>query len=437
MANNKHLSLSDRTTIETQLDKRTSFKLIALALDKDPSTISKEIRAHFTVERVGGFHRRYNPCVSRMTCLVSGLCTPCNAGRNYRRCRDCGMCSRFCPDFEKYSCPRLSKPPYVCNGCPKRPDCTLEKHFYSASAAYQEYRDNISEPHTGISYSEDDLKHFDSVIAPLLKQGQSLHHICAANEDTLMVSERTIYRLIDGSMLSVNNLDLPRKVRFRPRKKKRTLKLDRKCRIGREYSAFLEFMEQHPDFPVTQIDTVEGNKGGRVLLTIHFVKAACMLAFIRDYNDSRSVTEIFRRIYEKLGHERFCRIFQVILTDNGSEFSDPSAIETAPDGSRRSRVFYCDPNAPFQKGAAERNHEFIRCFVPKGKSFDPYSQKDISVMMDHINSYHRESLSGKCPYEMFAFLYGEDLLDLLGCHVIPTRDVTLNRSVFRKGGESK
>ena len=162
-----------------------------------------------------------------------------------------------------------------------------------------------------------------------------------------------------------------------------------------------------------------------------------MLAFIRDYNDSRSVTEIFRRIYEKLGHERFCRIFQVILTDNGSEFSDPSAIETAPDGSRRSRVFYCDPNAPFQKGAAERNHEFIRCFVPKGKSFDPYSQKDISVMMDHINSYHRESLSGKCPYEMFAFLYGEDLLDLLGCHVIPTKDVTLNRSVFRKGGESK
>ena len=242
MANNKHLSLSDRTTIETQLDKRTSFKLIALALDKDPSTISKEIRAHFTVERVGGFHRRYNPCVSRMTCLVSGLCTPCNAGRNYRRCRDCGMCSRFCPDFEKYSCPRLAKPPYVCNGCPKRPDCTLEKHFYSASAAYQEYQDNISEPHTGISYSEDDLKHFDSVIAPLLKQGQSLHHICAANEDTLMVSERTIYRLIDGSMLSVNNLDLPRKVRFRPRKKKRTLKLDRKCRIGREYSAFLEFM---------------------------------------------------------------------------------------------------------------------------------------------------------------------------------------------------
>ena len=58
-------------------------------------------------------------------------------------------------------------------------------------------------------------------------------------------------------------------------------------------------------------------------------------------------------------------------------------------------------------------------------------------MMDHINSYARESLSNKCPFDMFEFLYGKDVLDILGCHRIPSRDVTLNRSIFKKDGEIK
>jgi hypothetical protein len=95
-------------------------------------------------------------------------------------------------------------------------------------------------------------------------------------------------------------------------------------------------------------------------------------------------------------------------------------------------MFYCDPQAPFQKGSAERNHEFIRRFLPKGKSLDGFSQTDISLMMDHINSYTRESLGNKSPYDMFEFLYGSEVLDLLDCHRISPNDVTLNRSIFRK-----
>ena len=63
MANNKHLTLSDRSTIKTQFDKRTSFKLIAL--DKDPSTISKGVRAHLAVEHIGESRGKYNACANR------------------------------------------------------------------------------------------------------------------------------------------------------------------------------------------------------------------------------------------------------------------------------------------------------------------------------------------------------------------------------------
>ena len=191
-------------------------------------------------------------------------------------------------------------------------------------------------------------------------------------------------------------------------------------------------MDIHPDYPVTELDSVEGTKGGKVLLTIHFPCAEFMIAFIRDYNDSKSVTDIFDHLYDILGFEFFTKIFKVCLTDNGSEFSNPRAIEYDASGIQRTNVFYCDPSAPYQKGSAERNHEFIRFFVPKGQAFDSLSQKHIDIMMDHINSYCRSSLGNKSPYELFSFIYGKEILDLLGCHLIPPRKVTLNKSIWNK-----
>lgn len=230
------------------------------------------------------------------------------------------------------------------------------------------------------------------------------------------------------------NMDLPRKIRYRARKKTVPLKVDKACRIGRGYNDFLSFMGQFPDTPVTELDSVEGSRGGKVLLTLHFVKAELMLAFLRDHNDSQSVIDIFERLYLELRPDRFMEIFKVCLADNGPEFSNPKAIEFDRQGNQRTHLFYCDPNAPYQKGSAERNHEFIRCFIPKGCDFSAYSQADISLMMDHINSYTRKSLGGKCPYDMFRFLYGQEILDLLECHKIPPQDVTLNRSIFHKEG---
>ena len=157
-----------------------------------------------------------------------------------------------------------------------------------------------------------------------------------------------------------------------------------------------------------------------------------MFAFIRDHNNSASVISVFDSLDETLGRELFMKLFKVLLADNGSEFSNPAKIECDEGGALRTRLFYCDPQASYQKGSAERNHEFIRMFIPKGKSLDGFTQADISLMMDHINSYTRESLGDRSPYDMFEFLYGSEALDLLGCHRISPNDVTLNRSIFRK-----
>ncbi len=434
MGKNKHLTAEERKVIECSLNHKISYASIANALVKDPTTISKEVKSHTVIWRKGALHgRNYNNCKHQFSCRKTALCIPCGAPKKHAFCRNCISCNQHCPDYEPVICSRRKKTAHVCNGCGFLSDCSFEKKLYRASVAQQEYRTLLSEARSGIGFTEEELKELDEKVSPLIRQGQSPHHISVHNRDTLMVSEATIYRLVDSGLIAARNLDLPRKVRFKTRKRKKSVfKVDRSCRVGRDYGCFQHYMDENPDTPVIQLDSVIGKRGGKVLLTVHFVNCEMMLAFLRDSNDAKSVENVFDSLYESLGHDRFCDIFRLCLADNGSEFSNPAHIEFTPDGIRRTRVFFCDPQAPFQKGSAERNHEFIRCFIPKGIDMGQYTQDDITLMMNHINSYSRVSLGNKCPYDVFRFLYGNDLLELLGCATIPAQQVTLNKSVFRK-----
>ena len=429
--NKTHLSLEDRFTISLMLSQQSSFKQIASAVGKNCTSISREIRNHLEYRRSGGYGRSYNACLHRRDCSICFLCTSCSSVKR-KRCSLCVKCNSHCPDFKEERCGRLEKPPYVCNGCPDRHSCTLEKRLYHPSHAHKEYLDLLSEARSGISYSEEEIRHLDDIVSPLLFRGQSLNHICANNRDSLMVSKSTLYRLVDYNLFRAKNIDLPRKVRYSKRKKANVFKVDKACRIGRSYKDYLNYCRQHPDLPITQMDSVEGMKGGKVLLTIHFVKAELMIAFLRDANDSQSVLDIFERLYLELRPDIFMSLMPLIVTDNGSEFSNPKAIEYDRQGNRRTRIFYCDASSPGQKGSAEKNHEFIRYVLPKGTSFDSLTQEVISLLMDHINSYSRESLGNKCPYEMFAFLYGTDVLRALGCHRIPPNEVCLTPSLLKR-----
>ncbi|HQA59300.1 MAG TPA: IS30 family transposase, partial [Acetivibrio sp.] len=122
----------------------------------------------------------------------------------------------------------------------------------------------------------------------------------------------------------------------------------------------------------------------------------------------------------------------VLLCDNGSEFTNPSAIEYDSQGQLRTRIFYCDPQAPYQKGAAENNHTLVRRIIPKGTSLDGFTQQDITLMMNHVNSYGRLNLGDKTPYWVFASLYGEEILRRMNVELIPPDNVTLHPSLLKK-----
>ena len=250
--------------------------------------------------------------------------------------------------------------------------------------------------------------------------------------DELMVSERTLYAYMDAGLFTAKNIDMPRKVRFRPRRKRPdTIKVDPKCREGRTLDDYKKYMSEHPDTPVVQLDSVEGIKCGAVLLTVTFPSVGLQLAFRRDHNDAQSVINIFDRMYLELGPDTFIKLFPVLLADNGSEFSDPKRIEFDANENRRSRMFYCNASAPYQKGSCEAHHEMIRRVIPKGVDITPYTQAQITLMMNHINSYRRNTLVNKSPYEVFGFLYGEDVLKKSGLSLIPPDEIILSPELLK------
>ena len=122
------------------------------------------------------------------------------------------------------------------------------------------------------------------------------------------------------------------------------------------------------------------------------------------------------------------RLFPVILTGRGSEFSNPLAIELGKDldDVLWTKVFYCDPNSPFQKGAIEVNHELIRRIITKGKTFDNFTQDKIDRMMNHINSYSRKKLGNKTSYEIFKYIYGEETVQKLNLKPIKSDGVMIH-----------
>jgi len=426
-----HFSMEERITIQNELNSQKSFKAIAEQLGKASSSISREVRRHIEQKESGAYGRHFNDCVSRFSCKLENVCQgarPCDR----KLCRNCKHCKEYCPAYSREICQKLSKPPYVCNGCEERNKCTLEKSIYKAVAAEEDAKLLLRESRSGISLSEDEIKRIDSIVTPLVQQGQSIHHICCSNKDVIMNSERTIYNYINDRVLTAKNIDLPRKVRYKPRKKTKTrFKVDKTCTIGRSYNDFLAFMEGMEHSAVVQMDTVIGRQGGKVLLTLNFVNSSFMLAYLREANTSKSTTDIFQTLWEVLGKEYFLELFPVILTDNGCEFSNPVAIEFSSDNSRRTHLFYCNPSSPFEKGSIENNHEFIRRILPKGSSFDGLEQSGIQLMLNHINSYKRKKLNNKSPYETFAFLHGEEVLKRLGFEPVLPQDIILKAELLQ------
>ena len=246
-------------------------------------------------------------------------------------------------------------------------------------------------------------------------------------EEEIACSRRTIYSYIDSGVFEVRNMDLRRKVVYKPRKKKTaTSTKDRAFRKDRGYKEFQEYINKNKPTYIVEMDTVEGVKGTKpCFLTMLFRNCKLMLMFLLKEQTQDEVNKVFDYLTEVLGIELFQKLFEVIITDNGHEFQDRWNLECDDNGEMRTRIYYCDPNRSDQKGALEKNHEYIRYVLPKGTSFENMTEETTLLLLNHINSEKRDSLNGHSPYEVSRILLDNRLHEALGLIEIPADEVTL------------
>lgn len=389
----KHLSYDDRCIIQQFITFGRSFTEIANRLHKDRTTISKEVRTH-----------RYSfDKGKRPTCL------------------------------------RLKKPPYVCNACEARPHCTSQRFLYDAAIAHNEYKKTLSLERASIKLSKDEIDTINDVIAPLMVQRHhSVNQVFIEHPECLPISKTTFYRYIDLGLVHVKNVDLQRKVRYKVRKPDAPSKerLINERKLGHLYANFKEYMDENPTASVVEMDTVigtAGGKGGKCFLTLLFRQYNFMLIYLMPYKRSEYVTKVFLRLRNELGDDEYKRLFEVILTDNGTEFSDAESITISTEtGEVLSNLFYCEPYSAWQKGSIEKNHQYIRYVLPKGTSFSGLTQEDCNLLASHINSTPRKSLNNRTPYDAAKGFLGEKNLQIFGISKIPGDDVDLSVRLFRK-----
>lgn len=439
---NKHFKYEDRVVIQQSLKEKLSFKAIGKLLNKDCTSVSREIRRHVVTTYTGTWGKVFIDCIHRDKCLISNLCNNESCTRPIcKGCREhCN--SEDCPSYKKEICSNLEKPPYVCTGCSSYNTCKLPKIIYNADVADRVYRNQLKELRNGVTISEEEASKLAVIFKEGTKKGQSIHHIVTANggEDTIGYSEKTIYNYIAlGVIPGVINLDLPRKVSYKKRKKNSNqyIKVDKSCRVGRTYDDYLAFMKEGNNIylPVVEMDSVEGKKGigEKVCLTLLFTSCTMMFGFLRDSNSSSSVIAIFNKLKITLGEDLFSKLFPVILTDRGTEFSDPRAIEMSLDGKRQlTHVFYCDPMNSNQKPEVERCHADFRRIVPKGTSLNSFSQDDIQKAFGHVAAIPRQQYFDKTASQLFITIYGEDTFNKLGGVLVSPKDANLTPKLLAK-----
>lgn len=415
---NKHLTYEEREYIEIGLTQGRNFTEIAKDINKDRRTISREILKHRFKKMPKGFNRNENLCKNRYECKKFD-------------------CSKKDECYEEDICYKLTGAPYVCNGCEQKNNCRKIKYYYYSKFANDEYEETLRLSRRGINLSKEEAYEIDKLIGPLIKEKkQSISHIYANHPDEIWFSRTTMYNYVDLGVFSFRNIDLPRKVKYKKRKEnsKQRIRRETAIRKGRTYEDFKEYIGKHTECSIVEMDTVEGIKGGKVFLTILFRQSKFMLIYLMDNKTTECVEKAFKEIKKVIGIERFKKVFEVILTDNGTEFFNPMSIEKDEKTEEIiSHIFYCDPGASWQKGAIEKNHEYIRYVLPKGSSFDELTQEKADILMSNINSTSRDILNGNTPYDATLLILEEEKINRLGVRRITGDEVNLSPNLLKAG----
>lgn len=225
-------------------------------------------------------------------------------------------------------------------------------------------------------------------------------------------SVNTIYRAIDNGEFEGITRDILPRQRKGVRKKK--VKVSKALARGTTIDSRPSEVDTRERFGDWEMDCVIGkstNKKTLLVLTERKTRMGLFLKLKAHITDE--VRKAINRLEKQFG-SYFYDIFKTITVDNGSEFKDFKSIEKALyRKGNRTKVYYCHPHAPHERGSNENNNILVRRLLPKGLDFDKHlKNKIIQDTQDWVNLYPRYIFGGECALDRF-----RHELELIGCPI--------------------
>lgn len=426
---NKPLNQFELSKIETMLDEGYNATQIAEVLERDASTIQKEIK-NFSV--VTYSKRKCEDCKNYDNCTQSKLCGYNLSGERCNTCRDCKVGIELCDKYEpEVKCERLRGRKKVCNGCSGcNRWCQKAKKKYKAEIAWKMHEENKEKSRKKLKAIEN--KEYMEELSKMIKRGISPEVALGVigNKYGETISVPTLYYRIDIGKMKCKNIDLRNKIKREPKGEKEERKhynREKHRANGRSYGDLREEERTQKLERFGEMDTVEGVKGSKLLMTLINRKTSFLFGIPISSKTQESIIKELDKL-EITMQDKFKLILEKIITDNGSEFLDYEGIEkSAIADDKRINIYYADPYASYEKGQIENQHRLIRYFYPKGVDFAKYKDSDIIEKINRINNYPRKNLGWSTPYKEMEKIIGKEILNKLGFYEIEIEELNMTR----------
>lgn len=424
----KHFNLMKREILFHYMKEKASLIVVAEKLGLDPTSISREIK-------------RNRVCVSKNS-HEDSLCYSCNLRNKCKKRFVCNNfnCDKFCAgcpkvqhciNYREFICKEIKKFPYCCNFCNKRSYCTLPQYRYSVDVAELKANERKLESRSGADLSIEEYNLQNDLLLNLLRNNkQSLNHILHNHQEEFHCSLKTLYRRIDKGVYAVKNYDLSIKPRLKERKHisdkynyKHAKYLDR---VGHLWSDFLVFKMHSQLSHYFEMDFLgKPMESRKEILVFRMVEMPFVIMRIVEDTTSEKIIEILNEFEEIMGLEMFQKIFPAILTDRDVVFDDFNSLEFNKNSIQRTKIFYCNSSASWQKAFVENMNKDLRTIFPKHAILNNLTQADVDYACSQMNSRCLNSIDNTTPYDLFYRVFGKEILDKLRIKKIHPDDVKL------------
>ena len=139
-------------------------------------------------------------------------------------------------------------------------------------------------------------------------------------------------------------------------------------------------------------DLLFGSKNSQIATLVERQTRYVMLVKVAG-KDTETVIDALIKNARKLPDE----LYQSLTWDRGKEMADHKRFTLATD----IKVYFCDPQNPWQRGSNENTNGLLRQYFPKGTDLSGYSQAKLNAVARRLNERPRKTLNFETPAERF------------------------------------